>query len=97
MNRSVLWLIACCAVANLIRIAWVVYAFPNFPKCCLFFHKYWRKCLNARFLPLWLIACCAVVNLIRFCSYPRLRFDCVGLFYAFANAVYIFANIGANA
>ena len=24
-------------------------------------------------------------------------FDCVGLFYAFANAVYIFANIGANA
>ena len=29
--------------------------------------------------------------------YPRLRFDCVGAVYAFANAVYIFANIGANA
>ena len=31
-------------VANLIRIAWVVYVFPRFPKCCLFFHKYRRKC-----------------------------------------------------
>ena len=35
----------------------------------------------------------AVANLIRFCSYA----SSVGVFYPFANAVYIFANIGANA
>ncbi|MCI7582753.1 MAG: hypothetical protein MSS71_08745 [Campylobacter sp.] len=30
-------------------------------------------------------------------TYARLRLHCVGAVYAFANAVYIFANIGANA
>ncbi|MCI6299289.1 MAG: hypothetical protein MR582_06585 [Campylobacter sp.] len=87
-------------MANLIRIAWLSMLSQTFPNIA---YSFTNISLNAEMLAFCLCEWCvlnalnAVANLIRFCSYPRLRFDCVGAVYAFANAVYIFANIGANA